>query len=275
MIVAPQPFVLAAAGSAADLKFPRIGWHTHTRNALASSVSVSGETANGPKDAPLRPDTYSFWEPDALPATWTFDFGEIKEAVNYVGVAAHTLATARCAVTVETSLDGVSWSQFSDDALPAKGRPLLFLDTDRSAKKVRVSLEGAVVPRVGVIYVGTALVMERSLYGGHTPISLARDTELMQNRSRGGQILGQQIRRTGVRNSAAFRNLTAEWVRSTFDPFAVSARRYPYFFAWRPSAFPLEVGYVQTPGPIVPVNMGKRTFMEVSWEMSGPGDDDE
>jgi len=62
-------------------------------------------------------------------------------------------------------------------------------------------------------------------------------------------------------------------VRSDFDPFVRSARQYPFFFAWRPQTFPLEVGYVWVEEDIRPVNMGRNTFMQVGWEMQGVGNE--
>lgn len=272
MIVARSPFVLAAAGTMADLKLPRIGWQTWTRGAAASQVTSSGDSADGPNDRALRPDTFSFWEPPSLPATWQFDFGEIKERVNYVGMLG-SFGSKRCAVTCEMSVDGLTWTQFSDDVMPADDAPLLFLDDDVARKHVRVTLEGANAPRMAALYVGTVLVMPYSLYGGISPLKLSRETELTQTMSRSGQFLGQNIRRMGVSGSVPFKNLTAAWYRANFDPFVAAARRYPYFFAWRPSTFPGDVGYVWTPSDIRPSNQGKRDLMSVSVPMEGVGNE--
>lgn len=273
MIVTRSPFVLSAPAAMADLKLPRFLWQTWTRGLTAASVTVSGETSDGPRDAPLRPDTFSFWEPPAMPATWQVDFGEIKENVDGAGIVGD-LGSKRCSAKLETSIDSTTWTVLGHEVLPADDAPLIFLDTARRAKYLRVSAYGAQAPRIAVIYVGTALCMPYSIYGGHSPLRLSQEVELMQTRSRSGEFLGQNIRRIGVGGSALFKYLTAAWYRQYFAPFAKSFLQYPAFFAWRPGGFPLDAAYVWSSGDkIAPVNMGKRDLMQVEVPMTGIGNE--
>jgi hypothetical protein len=253
---------------AQPLAHARIGYQTYTRDAV--TVTVSSETAAGPKDAPLRPDTVEFWEPAAMPATWEIDFGALRD-IDYIGIAGHTIGASGAAIAAETSQDGTTWTAFAGDIAPGDDTAIMLLDELRSVRYVRLTLTGTTVPRLAVIYIGEALAMPRMIYGGHTPITLSRETVLHQSLSRGGQFLGQGFRRHGVTGSIAFQNLPASFVRQDFDLFTKSARRFPYFVAWRPSTFPKEVAYVWTDEDIRPSNMGKRDFMQVSWNMKGLG----
>jgi hypothetical protein len=486
MIVYPQGLVAALAATPTPLTNPRIGWQNLARGLAAGAVSASSETATGPRDAVLRPDTAEFWQPVTLPATLTIDLGSAK-AVDYVGVAGHTFGscvagvkpmvssdsafldpymlfqgtngnsvttpdsaalsitgnidvrvraaevdwtpsvsgyffakgvnagqlsydlfldtsgnlhftnyangttaitavstvpvgaaggatkwvratrnTATGDVTFYTSDDynpatgGGTWTQlgatvataaggqfdgnepltvgaagggiapmnglvyyveirsgiggavaaklnpaegvdgasswvsgtgeawtvntsggmparlynnlFSAALVPADDAPLLFLDSSRVGRYLRLTLTGTgAVPRVAVVYVGAVLAMEKAVAGGFRPITMSRDTVLSQSLSRGGQFLGQGFRRNGVTTSAAFKNLTAAWVRANFDSFSKSARSLPYFFAWNPAQYPLEVGYCWTDKDIVPAYAGLLDNMEVSWTMRGIG----
>lgn len=272
MIVFTTAYALAQAATATPLTYPRIAYKTYTRNSGvgASSVVVSSESANGPRDAPLRPDTAEYWEPTAMPATWRVDSGS-SGAIDYCGIAGHNCGSKGVAVKVETSPDAAAWTMLATEQMPADDAPLLFLDTSRNARYLRVTLTGASIARLGVVYFGPALATQRAIYGGHSPLTLARETELRGAMSRGGQFLGQDYRSLGVVGQAALRNLTAAWYRASFDPFVKEARRYPYFFAWRPQTFPLEVAYVWTDKDIRPSNMGKRDLMDVSWPMRGVG----
>lgn len=161
----------------------------------------------------------------------------------------------------------------SGDISPVDNAPIMFLDIPRTARYMQIKLTGtgSVMPRIAVVYAGVALAMQRAMYGGHTPISLSRQTQLKQPVSRGGQFLGQSYRRLGVATSAAWKNLGAAWYRTNFDPFVKEARKNPYFFAWRPQSYPLELGYVWTGDDIAPSNMGVRDFMEVSMKLAGIG----
>ena len=280
MIIYPASLVAAAIAAGEPLTRPRILWQNLARDLLASAVSVSSETDAGPRDAPLRPDTVEFWEPDALPATWQIDLGADHD-VNAVGIAAHTLGTSGVTVAVAAGVAADidtddNLPAFSEATVPSDDSPILFLDQLRSIRHVKITLDAdnsnSLPPRIAVIYIGEALAMERPIYAGHAPITLSRQTELHQSLSRGGQFLGQSFRRHGLVGSVAFRNLTAAWVRSDFDLFVKSARRYPYFFGWRPETHPAELAYVWTREDIHPSNTGVRNLMAVSWPMNGHDD---
>lgn len=278
MTVFPSGFVLSEETAGRPLTYPRIGYQTYTFDLDATYVTASSEEDDGPSDAPLRPDTGEAWQPSSLPATWLLDLGTSRD-VDYIGVAGHSIGSEACSILVETSTGSVAgsppeqvWDQFSEDVTPADDAPILFLDDSRVARYIRVTLTGSGdSPRIAVIYVGEVLSMERPIYGGHTPLTLSRDTVLSQSLSRAGQFLGQGFRRNGVSGSASFQNLTATWYRANFDPFVKSARRFPFFWAWRPATFPLEVGYVWAPDDIRPSNMGKRDLMAVAFSMQGIG----
>ena len=272
MIVFPQGLVAELAVTAAPLTHGRIGYKTFTRGALPSSVTVSGDTPDGPADAPLRPDTNEYWQGPSLPATWTFIFPGGLADVNYAGVAGHTVGSSGAAIKAETSPDGAAWEDLGGEVSPADDSPIMFLDSVRSANRLRLTLTGAgAVPRVAVVYVEKTLDFYRPIYGGHSPLSLSRDTVLQSSVSRGGQFLGQTIQSMGVHGSVQLNNMPAAWYRANFDPFVEVARSFPYFYAWRPQTFPLEVVYLWNTADLSPSNQGKRDLMEVSWNVRGIG----
>lgn len=262
-----------ADNEAVSLENARIGWQNLARadTVTASNVTVSSELEGAPRDAPLRPDTAEYWQASALPATWKVDLGRQCE-IDYVGIAAHSLGSDRCSVLAETSPDDSVYTEMADDKMPADDAPIFILATQRTARYLRITLNGSgSVAKMGVVYVGKVLAMQRAIAGGYKPITMSRETVLYQALSRGGQFLGQSFRRNGVRGTASFRYLDADWVRANFDPFIRAARQYPYFFAWNQASFPDEVAYVWTPDDITPAYMGVIDQMEVSWEMKGTG----
>lgn len=179
--------------------------------------------------------------------------------------------------TVNTSgappVERLTHNAFATAYAPADDAPLMFLDTARVGRYLRVTVTGAgAIPRIASIYVGSVLAMEKQMANPFAPLNMARETVLNQSLSRGGQFLGQGFRRNGVMSSVGFKSLTAAWVRSYFDPFSRSARSRPYFFSWNPQDYPQEVGYVWTDKDIVPAYSGEIVFgMEVSWSMKGVG----
>jgi len=272
--------LLSASVASQSLKNARIGYQTWLRGLEASAVTVSSETTDGPKDMPLHEDTATYWEPSAMPATWEVDFGG-PEAMDYVGLAGHSFGTDSTAVLVETSTGATVgspsvqvWTTFASSLSPANDDPILFLDTSIVARYVRITLTGSTAPKLAVVYAGEILAMSEPIRGGgHAPLNMMRSTVLHQSLSNGGQFLGQEFRRMGVTGKASFENLDPAWYRSTFDPFVKAARRYPYFFAWRPEQYPLELGYVWTDADISPSYMGQLDWMQVQWKMTGIGNE--
>lgn len=271
MIIYTAPFILAAAAANQPLYRARIGYQTYTQNAVPADVVASSDSVSFPRDAMLRPDTYEFWTPTALPATWQLEFNATR-SFDYVGIAAHNLFTCGCQVKVEYQLGAGAWTTFVTDTAPGDNSPMMFLGSAVSASRVRLTITGgSLMPSIAVFYVGIALAMEKGVSGGYKPINMSRDTVLQNSLSRGGQFLGQDYRRNGVSGSASFKKLTAAWVRANFDAFSKAARKYPYFFAWNPEQFPLEVGYVWTEDDIVPEYEGLIDLMDVTWKMKGVG----
>lgn len=277
MVVFTNSF-LTAASSSTPLTHARIGYQTWTRDLEPDAVTVSSEDEDGPGDSVLRPDTAEFWEPTELPATLVIDLGAGRD-VDYAGIAAHTLGSSGCAVEVETSDGSFAgspseqvWTALAQDIAPGDDAPLMFLDTSRVCRYIRLTVTGDdVMPRIGVVYVGEALAMQRRIYGGHSPMNLSRDTVLQRTLSRGGQFLGQSFRRHGQKGSIGWKHLEPDWYRENFDPFVKAARQYPFFVAWRPADYPLEVAYAWCPDDIKPSNMGVLNFMQVGFEMFGIG----
>jgi len=266
--------VLLASGAAVPLGNARIGYQTWLRGLPAGNVVASTTRADSAADAPLRPDTAEFWAPTALPATWEVDLGALRD-FDYVGIAGHSLGSCGCTLNVASrAIASDAWTTFGTDVLLTEDGPLMALDALRTHRYLRLSISGGtLMPVIASIYAGIALAMERPIYGGVSPITLSRATVLARSLSNGGQFLGQGFRRHGVESSATFRHLSASWYRANFDPFVRSARRFPFFFAWRPATYSKEVAYAWCGNDIHPENMGVNSLMSVSFSMQGIGNE--
>lgn len=279
MIIFPDAFALSADAAGVGLRFPRVCYQTYTFALTDAAVTASTEITGAPKDAPLRPDTAEYWEASALPATWEIDLGSTVN-VDYAGIAGHDIGSNGASVKIETSLGDFTgspltqvWTEFGTEVAPDDDSALLYLDDVRTARYARITLTGAgSVPHIAVFYIGVALAMEREADGGgFQPITMARQTELHQSLSRGGQFLGQGFRRTGLSAGVSFKHLDPAWYRANFDAFAKHARNLPYFFAWWPEQYTEDVAFVWTPDDITPAYMGVKDLMQVNWNMNGVG----
>jgi hypothetical protein len=228
----------------------------------SSNLTGTAGTTGFPLAAIVNPATYERYTPSAMPAEIVCDAGAAV-SVDYVAIAAHTLGTNGCTVYLESSDDGSAWTTRLTMA-PSDDTTIIGLITPVSARYWRLRVTGATAPTMGVVYLGQVLTMPRNIYGGHTPITLARVTAVRPVLSESGQWLGATQERKGFGTSYAWKNLTAAWYRANFDPFvATNPRARPFFIAWRPKTFPAETAYAWAKDDISPSNTGTKDFMEV------------
>lgn len=250
------------------LSHARIGYSTIC---TPDNVTATSQAAGFPASDATNVFTNEFWKPASLPATWTCDAGTGADT-DYIGIAAHTLGSSACSVTIEYSTDNSTWTELNT-FLPADNSPIMLIYPTVTARWWRFTLVGDTIPRIGVIYIGQALQMQRPIYGGHGPLTLCRNTTIYNQMSEAGQFTARTIVRQGNGTTFAWKNLTAAWYREYFDPFVLAARTTPFFIAWRPGTYPKEVGYVWTADDIRPTNTGVRDLMEVSMAVVGVTDE--
>lgn len=246
----------------------RIGYRTIC---TLDNVVASSQAAGCPASDAVNVFTNEYWKPDVMPSSWTVDAGAGVD-VDYIGIAAHTLGSAGAAVTIESSTDGATWTQRFAFA-PVDNTPIMLIFDPVLARYWRLNVAGAAAPRLGVIYIGQALAMQRPIYGGHAPLTLCRNTIIYNQMTEAGQFTARSITRQGNGTSFAWKHLEAAWYRQYFDPFVKAARSTPFFIAWRPQGYAAEVGYVFTTSDIKPSNMGVRDLMEVSMDVLGVTDE--
>lgn len=270
-IVLGDDLVLLDGTSSAHvpLNHARICYQTWTRGI---TPTVSGTAPGFYAGALGNSLTNEFFRPTTSPATISYDFGESK-FVDYVAIGAHTLGDTSSTVLIEHSEDDVTYTALPD-FIANDNRAMIVLFSQIQVRYLRITLsyDGA-APVIGIIYAGIALAMQRPIYGGHSPVTLSRNTDTYPQTSTSGQWLGRSIVNNGFRSSADFKNLTAAWYRAFFDPFVFSARRYPFFFAWNPMEFAQETALCWSNGNISPSNMGTRDLMQVSIDLNGYGVD--
>lgn len=250
-------FLSIEDGTVPALKFPRIGYRK------LDSTIIGTNTASGFDPDSVKNDfTYERWK-SAGAGSLVFDMGSIK-AIDYIAIGAHTLAGV--ATEISISDDGVDY-ELINDFVASTNNAVMVLFEEKETRYIKIEVNN--IAEIGVVYFGKVLVMQRSIYGGHTPITLSRTTEKNIYLSEEGEFLGKRIVRKGFETSYSFENLEASWVRNIFKPFIDHSITSPFFIAWRPSSFPLEVVYGWTDDDIVPSNSGTKDFMSVSFSVRG------
>lgn len=256
-----------------SLTFPRIGYENRLRDSDVTITTSTAETdAEG--ESVANGLTYDFWQPTAVPGIIAFTFPEAVTA-DYCGIAAHTLTETGNQVELQY-WDGLSPGSFVSlgSVLPGNengNKTIMFLFDSVASTIWRLIVSGGTgttMPVLGAVSLGLVLKVERKIYGGHTPITLSKNSTIRPQKSEGGQWLGRSIIRQGASTTIALNNLTAAFVRSDFEPFMESARSFPFFFAWRPNAtYADEVAYCWTSADIRATNTGQANLMSSSFSV--------
>jgi len=244
---------------------------THARIAHANNwhsdgtITASTTDTDYFLDAPDTSLTFERWKPTSLPttgATWETDLTTSHDA-DYCVIAAHTLGTSGCTVKAEY-WTGSAWADMCPATAITTDAPIFIITTQKSATKFRVNITaGTSNPEIGVIKFGEALQMPRPIYGGHTPVDFARQTQFRSNYSEQGEFLGKTRQRTYLSASYAWSNLTAAWIRSNWRSFQTALESDPCVIAWRPDTYG-EVALVDVKEAPIPTNSGPRDLMSVT-----------
>ena len=216
------------------------------------------------------PNTFERWRPAGGTQTLTLTRSS-PTTIDAIGIGASVFNGATLQIQVSpTASAGFTTVEtvfaFDDRAV------LVLLTAPITAQRVRIILTGGSNREIGVVYAGIALQMERPLLGGHSPINLSPRTEYQSNTSDSGNWLGRSITREGLEAELTWKYISNAWYRNEFLPFTFSAKKEPFFIAWRPSFAPNDVAYAHTTADIVPSYSSTRDLMDLSISIRGYGD---
>jgi hypothetical protein len=274
MIVISQALVLSPGDE--SLLTPIIGYHNLVST---GAVTATSEDADHPASNLANPSTALRWyaeeegSPLGPPAadqyiTLTIDY---VDGVDYLAIAVHNLGSGQNTVSVEGSTGGSpEWFELVEESIQATDDPIIFRFTPQSLTGIRLRIQaGATTPFVAVMYVGKLLVLERGTHTSHTPINLGRSTRIMNGTSETGNFIGRVVLSEMRKASFALQRLRAVWYRASFDPFVVEAQEAPFFFAWKPTEFPNDVGYCTLSADPAPTRDFGTGTMDVTLQLNG------
>lgn len=214
----------------------------------------------------LSPNTYQRYEPSTGAQVAKFQLATSTN-VDYVAIAAHNIGTHDSGTSITISYATTIGGALTDiDTLSPATNAAIFLSFDAiSVAEIAITTNATTAGmEMGVFQAGEALVMERPIYGGHSPADLSQKTDYQDSMSDTGEFLGRKIKRKGLDASYSWQFLTPAWYRSTFQPFVVHAQTLPFFIQWRPDLYDAPV-YGYSKGDIQPSNMsGGSGLMTVS-----------
>jgi len=194
--------------------------------------------------------------------------------IDTVCIGAHNLGDLGATVTAFYDTDLTDpFTQLAPLKVVTNNNSIMFhIDTAVSARRIQINITDASGPAyIGSIYAGIALQMQRPFYSGHSPITLSASTTYFSSRSESGAFIGREIRKREYQTSAAWKNITDTWYRAYFQPFVLSAKTLPFYFAWNLLEHSSDVAYCITNADISPSYQGNRDLMQVGFDMIGVG----
>jgi hypothetical protein len=266
MIVISSNYVLSPAAAAADPDLPAVGYHNVVR---ADSIVVDTQEENYPASNLANPATHLEWRAaDDSEQYITITTNEV-DPIDYVGIARHNLGTAEIVVSVEANIDAV-WTEIVEETMLPDDTPAVLRFAAASYSQVRIRLQtGSDAARIAVVYCGKLLDLERKVWVGHTPLPYARKIDVASNRSVSGNFLGRIILGEGRESTIPLSLFTPSWYRANMDAFLVAAQEIPFFFAWRPSTYPNEVGFCDLVDDPMPTPVGPSNLLAFDLKVNG------
>lgn len=229
-----------------DPDAPLIGW----QNLLTSvTVAATEAAANYPVSNLANPATHLEWRGVDTSNQYLYALLDGVTAVDYVAIAGHNFGSGQIPVSLEVDAGGVFTEAVASFLPPTDDRPILIRIPPFPWSQMRIRLQtGIAIPRAAVFYCGKLLVCNRKIYVGHTPLPQARKSSVTNGMSESGKFLGRIVTGEWRESSIPFSLVPPGWYRDHMDSFLASAHKTPFFFAWRPYSYPLEVGYAWLTG---------------------------
>lgn len=262
---------------------PIIGYHSIL---VPADFSASSPVAARPAANMWTPDTASVWEGNPYSGVIA-NYEETIEisnsanrTVNYVGIAKHNFGDGGYTYVFQYSTDGGStWSDITTPRIVGRNDAIVdyFDDVTYALFRIKLTKTSAevIAPIIAHVKLGEALVLQRRIYVGHKPATMAKKVKKITNGSENGQYLGQEIVRSYYTSECSQSNNTPDFVRENIAPFidhingdveVEGSAPASFFFAWRPGDYPDEVVYGWTDDNIEPEN--ERTNGMMKWSFS-------
>lgn len=215
-------------------------------------------------EAALVPNTYSRWIRDTT--NNIFSFGS-DTLCDFICISGHTMGTLGVPITVQVAeTPGGPYTNVYESNSPPDDSPIVITFDPVVLAEIRIQLPSSTESTISYVNAGTALKVEREIYGGHRPINLQPKTEYQNSVSDSGNFLGRTIKRKGFESRYRITNLDPVWYRRYFFPFVEACRTRPFVIQWRPDLFSNETAFGYYEGDIGATNSGTG-LMETSFRV--------
>ena len=240
-------------GTDIDPNNPRVGWQSYL---FDGSITADYEETDYPATNIINESLGSYWRSSEDTATQNVNMQITPATVDYVGIGGHNLSGATLQLQRRDD-PGDSWINVGDPFIPADNQAIMiyFVDVSTSAYwNINIIPEAGTAPRIASIYLGKMLTLSRKIFVGHKPSLFDKSTTFYTGDA-GGIYQGRVLE--AKRNNLNFsqRQVSQSFLRNVLKPWLDVSLDRPFYFAWRPSAYPTEVALAWLEDDIVPTNL--------------------
>jgi len=268
-LVISSAVVLAEAADGLSLDHPVIGWHNVV---TSTTISADTEETNYPASNLANPATHLEWRAEDTTEQYLTITTNYIDPIDYVAVARHNFSSGAIPVSIgyfDTSSPPV-WIELVEEVMLPDDGPALFRFDAESLSTVMIKLAAGDDPaRAAVVYVGKLLVLERKIYVGHTPMPDGIKTNVANGRSETGNFLGRIVLGQWRESTVPLSLISPSWFRTYMRPFLRDGRDLPFFFAWRPLTYNMEVGFGWLTEDPAPAPVGPHNLIAFDLKVSG------
>lgn len=245
---------------------PKLFFDSRFTDAVPVASSTAAGNFNAANVADMRP--YTWWKPNALPATLTVDCGSAKSA-NYALIYGHDLFTQGASVEIHGSTDNFSVSDVTLATFtPVSNNPFLLEFAAASYRYWRLKITGTTYPSIAIALIGTEFLMPTYLKTGFAPVD--RDLIQQANNNDNGQPLGKIIDFEQWKQTLQFGLVGWDWLRNTWQPaWRSNIRGNPILFAWNTDLYPGEIYLVSVGTSYRAPHQAGGNWADLQFDVSG------
>ncbi len=212
-----------------------------------ATVTVSSEAVGFEMENAYDWNPTTFWKPTSSGAAWIRASFAAAQLCNYVAIFAHNLGESGSNFKLQYSLDGGSvWLDATTPIAPVGTECRFVHFSSVLAADWRVLFDSDAAASVGIIAFGVDFELEHGTGQGFSPPNFARDTQVTNNTSERGTLLGRTLIRQGSHLSLTAEFMSESFTLDTWLPFMEHAEMKPFFFQWNPDDRPTESAFCWT-----------------------------
>jgi len=242
-------------------------------NAFLDGVPTATDTASGYDVLNIRDlKVYTAWRAAFVGTKYLTVNCGAPRTVDTIGISGHNLGTAGATVSVESSANGIDWTERLAGFVPTNDKSIMKKIPSVSAQYWRLKVVTASIDaQIAVCLLGVRLEFPVGVSAPFTPAEESIEAENIVSKT--GVLLGAVVRYNPIAVNAQFRWVGRTWVEAIFLPWwnDWASKLAPFLWAWDLDRYPNDVKFLRiTPGFSMkaPVSVGP-FYDSISLEMEG------